>query len=1085
MGNDRSRDRYQGLGMPDRRLDSSSSVWDAQTNAQQAGPTPGVPVPQQTDTALVVTAGGAMTSADAIDLRVIRGGLVGPGQGSWGWRARGGTDWYGWDHPGLLTGMQGVSWGTATVNDHREVDACTTADGTVILVASVIVAGVITLRAYRRTLGSTSWSTVTIASGLAIRPRAAVYVMPDRSVQVWYWVEDAGSTAQIRVERSTDDGANWATTATGALDVPVDISGSPGAGAAGYDLGRIRAASANGQTLIVAHLVANNTTPTYRSSLLQAAGVGNGEALTVIETAGGSTFYGFPDVAVAGGQFLVGVHGAAVEDEIRLHRIVSAFSPISTSAALPGPNYGGFDLGFYDGTGKYQEGGVAELIVDDAGAVYLLTQFDNSDATTAGAVVISRSGDLGTTWAPLGTFPSPLSGTIGFSALVNIADADTRLDAVAGTWCAGQLMMGATHRSSGTTLDDSLIALSAGGHSTVTIPGLDTFASLARRASWSRVGLPLDLPDAVGWTLTTSGTASAAISTSAPELVITTTLGTQEYDVRPPGAVDEAMIGRFAVNVDSLSAGRVNAKMRQADGTDDYEVEIRITSTTVTEVRDVHGGSVLATVSLSTLTAREWLVSMKEGDVTVAYRDWDHAIDRAWTVVVKGGTLTNNSGSPASDNRVLFGQSSATAVSNWYEWHGVSDAEAGRGFAAGFTNPDDLIGRDWAPPPFAALVSTGTTIQALRGPGRVGDEWRIDPRYRYGIGRAFWSESAAARVGWRSTDTSAQAIAMQLCLNGSPRIMSDALLVTLIGINFGQFEISGWDGSAWQTLATVDSRLDAGNLAGSGNTLVSNNATGSTTYVDAGEYAGACIEFGANVYRITDHSAGVLGNTGTARIAEFVVDGLDTATSTQAGQIVPRDVAVRIDLLGTHYSAFRLGIAAQDTPEGYFEIGTMHVGRVEVFGTPPAFGWSTTTEANTATETTPDGTTRTRRRGDPRRQYVQAWTDGVWMGQHDDGVGSPDYLLLNANANADPSGTKHDTAAQVEGLLREVDGADRPVVVLRTVDKLDGSTVEVYNRRAQFMLARLSGEVSVENVRGPEYAGELVRIAQLVADEVV
>jgi hypothetical protein len=227
MGNDRSRDRYQGLGMPDRRLDSSSSVWDAQTTAQQAGPTPGVPVPQQTDTALVVTAGGAMTSSDAIDLRVIRGGLVGPGQGSWGWRARGGTDWYGWDHPGLLTGMQGVSWGTATINIHNQVDACTTADGTVILVAAVVDAlGGITLRAYRRTLGSTSWSTVTIASGLAIRPRAAVYVMPDRSVQVWYWVEDAGSTAQIRVERSTDDGATWATTATGALDVPVDISGS-------------------------------------------------------------------------------------------------------------------------------------------------------------------------------------------------------------------------------------------------------------------------------------------------------------------------------------------------------------------------------------------------------------------------------------------------------------------------------------------------------------------------------------------------------------------------------------------------------------------------------------------------------------------------------------------------------------------------------------------------------------------------------------------------------------------------------------------------------------------------------------------
>lgn len=1084
MGNDRSRDRYQGLGMPDRRLDSSASIWDAQTTAGQAGPAPGVPVAQAADAALVVSAGGAMTSGDAIDLRVVRGGLVGPAQGSWAWKARAASDWLGWDHPGLLTGMQGVSWGTTSGQDHEEVDACTTADGTVILVASDVLFGGRRLRAFRRTLGSTTWSSVTIASGLAIRPRAAVVSMPDRSVQVWYWVEDAGSTAQIRVERSADDGATWATTATGALDVPVDTSGSPGAGAAGYDLGRIRAAAANGQTLLVAHVVAHNTTPTYRSSMLQAAGVGNGEALTVIETAGGSSFFGFPDVVAAGGGFLVGVHGGPVDDEVRLYRTVSAFSPISTAAALPGPNYGGFDLGFFDGTAKYQTGGVAEVVLDDCGAVYLLTQFDNGTSYTAGAVVISRSDDLGATWAPLGTFPSPLSGTIGFSALINIADADTRLNTVAATWRAGQLVLGATHTSSGTTLDKSLIALYAGGHSTITIPGLDQYAALARRASWSRVGLPLDLPDAVGWTLTTSGTASASIGTAAPYLEIDTTLGTQEYDVRPPGAVDESMIGRVALKLSSASAGVVHASMRQADGADDYEVEIRIGLTSTT-IRDVHGGSVLATVNESGLTARDWLVSMRDGDVTVAYRDWDPTIDREWTVAVDGGSLTNNPGTAAADNRYLIGHDTATAVSRWYEWHGVTDAEAGRGFATGWTNPDDLIGRDWAAPPFAALVSTGTTIQAMRGPGRVGEEWTIDPRYRYGIGRAFWSEAPAAREGWRSTDLSAQAIALQLTSNGRPRVMSDALIVTLIGINFGRFEISGWDGAAWQTLATVDARLDAGSLAGSGDTLVAASTTGSTTYLDAGEYAGACVEWGANAYRIADHSAGVLGTSGTTRRAEIVVEGLDTTGATQTAQIVPRDVAVRIDLLGVHYSAFRVGIAAQSTPEGYFEIGTIHVGRVEVFGTPPAFGWSTTTETNTTTETAPDGTTRTRRRGDPRRQYVQAWTDGVWMGQHDDGVGSPDYLLLNADANAEASGVKHDTAAQVAGLLREVDGADRPVVVLRTVDKLDGATVEVFNRRAQFMLARLSGEVSVENVRGPEYAGELVRIAQLIADEVV
>ena len=1083
MGSDRSRNRYQGLGMPDRRLDASSSIWTANTTATQAGPVPGVPVPQQTGTALVLTAGGSMTAADAIDVRAVRGGLVGPGQGAWAWRPRGVTPYFGWDHPGIVSHMEGISWGTTTAQDHEEVDVCTTADGTVIVVASVQFAGTFTLRVYRRTLGSSSWATVTVRSGLLVRPRAAVVPMPDQSVQVFYWVQDAANLAQIRVERSTDDGVNWTTTATGALSVPVDISGTPGAGSAGFALGRIRAAAAGGQVLLVAHLIANNTSANFRSSCLQAAGPGNGEALLTIEINGSTSFWGFPAVAVIGGQFIVAIHGGPADDKVRLYRLASALSPLSDAAGLNTPDYGGYDVGFYDTAGKVQLGGINEIVVDSGGALVQIVQFDNAAAGTEGMIAISRSRDNAGTWEPLGSFPSPLSGTIQFSSLINIADADTRPNTLAATFRAGQLVMAATHKSSGTTLDESLVALYGGGHTTITIPGLDQFSAIARRASWSRTGFPFDVPNAVGWSLTTSGTSASSISTSEPQLEITSTSGTRTFHINPPGAVSEPLIARFAFKLVSLAIGKVYVGLRLADGSTEHEIEIIVGSSSTT-IRDIAAGTVLGTINLPGSVTREYFVSMRSGKLTAAYRTYDNDIDRTWTVAVDGATIAA-AGSPSANNRIIFGHDSATASSEWFEWHYVTDAEAGRGFSEGFTNPDDLIGRDWAPPPFAALVSKGITISATRGPGRVGEEWQIDPRYRYALASTFWSESPAARVGWRSTNTNAQALAVQLTTNGRPRIMSDAVLITLIGINFGRFTIDGYNGTAWQTLATVDARLDAGNLTGSGDSVRPASATGSTTYVEAGEFAGSCIEWGANAYRIADHSAGVLGTSGTARIAEFILDGLDTATATNAGKIVPRDVAVRIDLLGSHYSGWRISINAQDTPEGYFEIGLLHFARVEVFGTPPAFGWQTTTEANTTTETAPDGTTRTARRGDPRRQYVQAWTDGVFQGQHDNGEGSPDFLMLNTNANAEPSGTKHDTGSQVEGLLREVDGPDRPVVVLRTINKLDGATVDVYNRRAQFMLARLSGEVSVENIRGPEFSGELVRIAQLVADEVV
>lgn len=1095
MGTDASRDRYQGLGIPDPRLDDpDSAIYTADTTVGQAGPEPGVPVPQQADTALVVTSGGVMAASDAFDVRCIRGGLTGPGQGGFAWRNRGATDWYGWDHSGLLTHHEPIRWGTAIGDDHEEVDVAFSADGTLVAVASVQIIGGFTLRAYTKARGATSWTTNTIdgdvANPLTVRPRAAVVRMPDQSLQVWYWVESSTNRAQVRVARSTDDGATWTTTATECLDTPVDTSGTPGAGAAGYVLDRIRVASTGGQTLLLAHLVANNTTPTYRSVYLQAAGAGNGEALQVVEYSAQTLFWGLVDIETVGDDFYVGRMPASVDQDVKVYRLSSAFLPLSLSSSVGLVDLAGYNLGVYDGTGKYATGGHLELFADDAGALYVVAQIDNA-AQPYSATIISRSFDLGATWSPLGSYPAALSGTIDFSVAVALRDTATRLARIGCVYADGRVFMAYTHESSATTTDSSLGAIYLGGYSTVTIPGLDLFADDSRRVSWFQAGIPLDLPGAVGWTTSTSGGGTETINTSTPRLDLTTSgaLDDQFYTLTtaPTGTVNEPLIARFGVAVitGAASTKEIWFGARLADGTNEYEVEVYL-RTAGFIVQDVSGATQIASVALDMTTAREFLLSMDSGKVTIAYRTWDADASRDWTVAVDGGTVTNNTATPAANNRLQFGhENAATSGSNWYAYHFVSDAEAGLGFSAGYTNPSDLLPRYWAPPPFASVLPSGLTLQAQRGPGRTGDQWTVDPRYRYALASAWTQRTPNARRGWRSLNTTAQNIAVSLSTNGDPTALSDSILWTFIECNFAEFTLQGWDGSAYQTIASVDTTIEVGGWAIEGNTLTPNASAGSTTYVEANEFRGAVAIVGANRYRIVSHTAGVLGTDNTTRIARFYVTGLDSASSTTTTSgIIPRDFAVRFDLNGTSYRRFRLQIDSQATPEGYFEIGTLHIGRVEVFGTPPAWGWQTVARPNVDVQRAPDGTTRARNRGDLLRTYTVAWTDGVWEGQTPDGVGDPSYLTLNTNGSAEPIGLKHDTGMLVRGLLSEVDGARRPVVVLRTINRLTSPAVsEVYNRRDQFMLARLDGDVTVENIRGTEFQNELVRIAQLVADE--
>ncbi len=293
-----------------------------------------------------------------------------------------------------------------------------------------------------------------------------------------------------------------------------------------------------------------------------------------------------------------------------------------------------------------------------------------------------------------------------------------------------------------------------GGYSTVTMPGVQTFASSFQRIGWNRTWVPLDKPDDIStgpWSLT--GTDTATLTNGV--LNINTSSQQTCYFANPAGTVAEGCIIRIsltAVSGGSTSTIARGLKVRLADGANDYEVSLRI-STAAMRLVDQNSGANLGEVSdIAPSGGIDVLLAMTAGKVAMFYRAKSIAADRVWKTGPQSSSLNNNTGSPDSNNKVDWGHCvSGTAETNWEELHFRFNQAYSPQLSAGFSNPADLFGRDYAGVGRATYVDDGVRITGIDGAGREGETYHIDTRYRYPIDRVFWTESQSPRVGWRST----------------------------------------------------------------------------------------------------------------------------------------------------------------------------------------------------------------------------------------------------------------------------------------------------------------------------------------------
>jgi len=198
--------------------------------------------------------------------------------------------------------------------------------------------------------------------------------------------------------------------------------------------------------------------------------------------------------------------------------------------------------------------------------------------------------------------------------------------------------------------------------------------------------------------------------------------------------------------------------------------------------------------------------------------------------------------------------------------------------SAAITNPDEL-----APVPLSGRWSElqpGAFVRAVDGPSAPGDAYDLPLSYGYGGERVLPSVLASPAVGWRSTNTSAQSLALAfnpsrlgLDENGP---LSDTWGVHLAGINWFSGTLEGYDAgtSSWVTVASLDFEQSV-SWTRTGNVLELTSAT-ETIQIPEGEYNGAWIKLSnAHRRRIVATRGGLLTSSGgTVRRPRLVLEGV-------------------------------------------------------------------------------------------------------------------------------------------------------------------------------------------------------------------
>lgn len=1095
MANDvrTTRSAMRGLFIPDDRI-----VWyESQSTWTEAGPRPGIPtagVPSN----ITVEASGSVTEQADYRLTITKAGL--PSRTDEGCRfyflKNETTPRYGWNPPHTPSGWEVLTWSTSSTTDIDAVDAVSMPDGTVVLVYADTTGGRIMSR---KLSASGVWSTPSSVSGTrgSYGQGVALCKLPTGRLLLFYWDnrQGPGDFAQIVTEYS-DDGDNWFVASNGALVDPPPLRSS-GSGVPHYDKpGQLRACYLNGQILLVASMrVANDdVSPGCRNVLIQYASRDVGASFTTI-------YEGDPLVA---DQLL----GAQYDCEVVDGRILVTWASVTGSAppvrcllSSPYESIGDADISSISSdfgcalTVSASTSGVriseadCALAVDGDGIayVYATAYSENCEA------VVARSVDGGDTWETIGR-----SSTLAFEAgpwwnSKSATDYPTRTCAVAHR---GQvLLFHGFESSSASARTGSLAVAYLGGWSSWTTPPFDELQLMKDRANWDLTWYGTVAPDLAGWTATGPGTGTLG----STGLVITTAIQRRTYQQTITGSVSSGLGFRVALSVSTggTASEAVRVSAICADGSTDVEVVIRV-GTAGIDVYDGISTTLIGTIALDCTLVVEivgFCCPPTSGSSRIYARQKNSTSPQTWQTV--GAQLTDGGATARSTNVFSFGHSIlTTATSTWTEAHVSGGNYVGAPYESGTGGQSELLGRPLPTTP--VYLDDGVYVRGIWGPGFTDDYFEILPAYDYSLSRLDPIESPSPRQTWRSqTDLDDVDLAYTLqsqSASDAPGLRGPLLGVVVMGANWSVGKIEGRNSAGtWSDVADFNASEGLSQLyyACEGSTVKPNSSSGNNPFFKTNELAGSRIYLGAGcVRKIRSNTAG-RWSTGGGQQAVIVldeVDGSEPATGTSAS-IVPLNFAIVVATAATQgYRGLRLYIeGGQDTYEGYFEIGVLAFGHVEVFA--DEYSWDRSVETQTSTEraVARDGTDRVRVMAPPFRVVRVAWQSPVDTTMiHSSSEPEPDFITASEAIGAAAVASVGSTPYQVEGVLRMTDSGRIPVGYLSKIP-FGGSSapsqIQILNRRDHLVWGRLLGAVSLDTQMGEELASEMVRMSQIEIEE--
>lgn len=1066
---------------------STDNLWAAESSYTNASTQPAAPQPAG-DYDLGLTAIGGFSSAEDLRVQTHTAGHI--GRAAFIWRESSQTDFYGFDPANNISRWDSIIDGDTSGDDFIILDCIENKDGTTIMLYqhNDVSSSLRRINAAKISLDGTVTSTTIYSQTNSSQTLyAGLCRLSDQSILAVYMRSNTtNEVANLQSARSYDDGESWTVQSTTCLPEDIDLAGAFGAGATGYDsINRIRIAESRGEILLVIAAVAHNTTPASTDIILQYVSTDNGCSFVYIAATSGQSAYYRPDLTVKDNTFYLGyiagtgkaelleMDSATIEIDTR-----QSFAPVEITDQLVA---GGLT------SGHFTEGEMA-LWTNTTGRLYAAF----FDVDTDKKFFILQSDD-GITWYYLGGNPS--ISRVTASQIYMIDDSSSRPTTIAACNSAALNKIFHNYQTASHARDNGIHLFSLGGYSTVNMPAVKDYPSSFDYGGWSYTWVSYDTPNATAhYTLFGTG---GSVTPFAKYTKFTSTVGNNKY-VRSAAFTStsaEGVILRSRLR--SISQGHALSGRCISVTTTDNEVAIWINTTGIV-VYDELASKTVGSLTFDTTVTFEVLAAIQSNNVIVwVKQNADEPGEKRWE---RAATGSLNSTGGAASQYVKFGHLTATTgavadtTTEWYEMHYSVGSKTGLQIL-NQVNPQDLNARQYPPKGQYAYLTGGTKISTFDGPAYEGDYYTLQQDSQYPLRRIFHSNSPTPRQTYRSAnDTADHKFAFYWDTTVQDTANTDtgvnSIGVYLGNINFNQFQLHVYDAgtSSWATLglSTYNTRIYNNAWERLGSAVRATLATTTGRYVEPDECKGYRLSMGSGIVRtVKSNTEGYLSNTTTSKRAVLQLEDVQNSDPTTfTGDLIPKEYAAVIHLTSnTPGAAIRLTIPAQDTAEGYFQIGNLTIGNLIV---PQQYsnGRTITQTSGVIASETQDAVRRVRDVHGGYRVARVAWTQGIDMSDVYDGTESADYYTGTTASGALPISAPADTPATMLGLLRTLSGESRPIVYLPKL-AVNLSTIKTAQSRRDLMLCTIQEDISIEHVLGDENDTDVYRVSTITLREII